>query len=148
MEVFEIWNKRVTKFREIMFKIKKFIMVIKTCKACKYKFELSSHNFRNFFNFLLFNFFSNFSKWFLVLNQSSWTICLLILDSNWVINWKSFCKYSLINTSRKLTPVFSNSLSRESRNPSLDFPIEGFFELNNPSGIIWYALETSNYTIW
>ena len=31
MEVLKIWNKRVTKLRKIMFKIKKFNMAIKMC---------------------------------------------------------------------------------------------------------------------
>ena len=40
MEVFKIWNKRVAKLKKIMFKIKEFVMTIKTCKTCKIQIRI------------------------------------------------------------------------------------------------------------
>ena len=40
MEVFKIRNKRVTKLTKMMFKIKKFIMTIKTLITCKLQIRI------------------------------------------------------------------------------------------------------------
>ena len=77
-----LWNKKVTKLKKIMFKIKKFIMNIKTYKACKIQIRIPSITSANFSNSYILTFSPISLNVFLSLTTSLPELinCLIILD--------------------------------------------------------------------